>query len=63
MRLIEDEKCECPIEFYFPAAVYEKGAEKKTLPVDLLKRNITGLSENDVMFVGNYRNDGERSGG
>ena len=43
MGLIEYEECESPINFYFPNAVYEKGAEKKALLVDLLKRNITGL--------------------
>ena len=42
--------------------IYEQEAEKVIL-VDLLERNITGLLENEVMIVGNYRNDSEISDG
>ena len=46
-----------PVKFSFPAIDYgEEGAENKGLLVELLTRNIAGLVEHEITFVGGYPN-------
>ena len=60
----EDEQCregpefqeKMPVKFAFPRVDYEQGAEKRDLLVELLTRNITELSKDEIRFVGDYPN-------
>ena len=45
-----------PVMFSFPAVSYEKADDKKALLVEWLTRNIPGLLEDEIMFVGLHRN-------